>query len=146
MSIRATIVRTLDDEDIIVPNSTLVQSNVKNFTLEDNLYRVKVVVGVSYNSDMKLVREVLEKATGEVTWRDPAYPPRVLLLNFGDSAVVYETSAWMHDPFNYRIAASNLRETIWAAFKRAGIVIALPQLDVHVAETQTGGIPPLPGG
>src|SRR6478609_3056586 len=33
MSIRATIVRTLDEEDVIVPNSSLVQSNVKNFTL-----------------------------------------------------------------------------------------------------------------
>ena len=42
MSIRATIVRTLDEEDVIVPNSSLVQSNVKNFTLEDNIYRVRV--------------------------------------------------------------------------------------------------------
>ena len=135
MSIRATIVRTLDDEDIIVPNSTLVQSNVKNYTLEDNLYRVKVVVGVSYHSDLKLVREVLEKTTEAVTWRDRAFPPRVLLLNFGDSAVVYETSAWMHEPFNYRIAASDLRENIWLAFKRAGIVIALPQVELHLPET-----------
>jgi potassium-dependent mechanosensitive channel len=140
MSIRATIVRTLDDEDIIVPNSTLVQSNVKNYTLEDNLYRVKVLVGVSYDSDLKLVREVLEKTTAEVTWRDPAYPPRVLLLHFGASAVEYETSAWMHEPFNYRIASSDLREKIWVAFKRAGIVIAFPQLDVHFPRGLAGGL------
>jgi small-conductance mechanosensitive channel len=132
MSIRATIVRTLDDEDIIVPNSTLVQSNVKNFTLEDNLYRVKVAVGVSYDSDLKQVREVLERATLEVPWRDPAYPPRVLLIGFGPSAVEFETSAWMHDPFNYRLAASDLREAIWWAFKRAGITIAFPQVEVHL--------------
>jgi potassium-dependent mechanosensitive channel len=141
MSIRATIVRTLDDEDIIVPNSTLVQSNVKNYTLEDNLYRVKVMVGVSYDSDLKLVREVLEKTTAEVTWRDPAYPPRVLLLHFGASAVEYETSAWMHEPFNYRIASSDLREKIWVAFKRAGIVIAFPQLDVHFPRGLTASLP-----
>ena len=146
MSIRATIVRTLDDEDIIVPNSTLVQSNVKNYTLEDNLYRVKVVVGVSYNSDLKLVREVLEKTTGDVTWRDQSFPPRVLLLNFGDSAVIYETSAWMHEPFNYRIAASDLRENIWLAFKRAGIVIALPQLDLHLPEPLGSNVSATLGG
>jgi len=139
MSIRATIVRTLDDEDIIVPNSTLVQSNVKNYTLEDNLYRVKVQVGVSYESDLKVVRDVLEKTTLELPWRDKAYPPRVLLLNFGPSAVEYETSAWMHDPFNYRIAGSELREAIWVAFKRAGITIALPQLDVHVVRALATG-------
>jgi len=132
MSIRATIVRTLDDEDIIVPNSTLVQSNVKNYTLEDNLYRVKVMVGVSYDSDLKLVRDVLERTTSDATWRDKAHPPRVLLLNFGPSAVEYETSAWMHEPFNYRIASSDLREAIWLAFKRAGIVIAVPQMELHL--------------
>ena len=80
MSIRATIVRTLDDEDIIVPNSTLVQSNVKNYTLEDNLYRVKVKVGVSYESDLKQVRAVLTKAATDLPGRDAAYPPRTLLL------------------------------------------------------------------
>lgn len=135
MSIRATIVRTLDDEDIIVPNSTLVQSNVKNYTLEDNLYRVKVMVGVSYDSDLKVVREVLEKTTAEVPWRDRNYPPRVLLLNFGSSSVEYETSAWMHEPFHYRIASSDLREAIWWAFKRAGITIAYPQVDVHFPQS-----------
>ncbi|RYZ04357.1 MAG: mechanosensitive ion channel [Myxococcales bacterium] len=133
MSIRATIVRTLDDEDIIVPNSTLVQSNVKNYTLEDNLYRVKVVVGVSYESDLKLVREVLERTAADIPWRDRNHAPRVLLLNFAPSCVEYETSAWMHEPFHYRIASSELREAIWWAFKRAGIVIALPQLDVRLA-------------
>jgi potassium efflux system protein len=132
MSIRATIVRTLDDEDIIVPNSTLVQSNVKNFTLEDNLYRVKVKVGVAYDSDMKQVRQVLESAASGVSWRDPAYPPRVLLVDFAASSVEFETSVWMHDPFRYRIAASDLREAIWWAFKRAGIVIAFPQVQVHL--------------
>jgi len=140
MSIRATIVRTLDDEDIIVPNSTLVQSNVKNYTLEDNLYRVKVVVGVAYNSDLRQVREVLEKTTADIPWRDRNFPPRVLLLNFGPSSVDYEASAWMHEPFNYRIASSDLREAIWVAFKRAGIVIAFPQVDVHLPSALTAGL------
>lgn len=140
MSIRATIVRTLDDEDIIVPNSTLVQSNVKNYTLEDNLYRVKVVVGVAYDSDLKLVRDVLEKTTADVPWRDRNYPPRVLLLNFGASSVEYETSAWMHEPFNYRIASSDLREAIWVAFKRHNITIAFPQVDVHLPAALTAGL------
>jgi potassium-dependent mechanosensitive channel len=145
MSIRATIVRTLDDEDIIVPNSTLVQSNVKNYTLEDNLYRVKVMVGVSYDSDLKLVRDVLEKAALDLPWRDKAYPPRVLLLNFAPSCVEFETSAWMHEPFHYRIAGSELREAIWWAFKRAGIVIAVPQLDVHMVPPPVDGLSAAPG-
>ncbi len=148
MSIRATIVRTLDDEDIIVPNSTLVQSNVKNYTLEDNLYRVKVKVGVAYESDLRLVRAVLLKAAADVTWRDIAYPPRVLLVDFGDSAVDFEVSVWMHEPFNFRVAGSDLREAIWWGFKASGITIAFPQLDVHFTRALTGGVsarPTIPG-
>jgi potassium-dependent mechanosensitive channel len=132
MSIRATIVRTLDEEDVIVPNSSLVQSNVKNFTLEDNIYRVRVLVGVSYASDVPKVRSVLEDCARSMDYREPGFEPRVLLLNFGTSALEFETSVWMRDPWNHRIAASKLREAIWAAFKAQQISIAFPQVDVHI--------------
>ncbi|MET0790527.1 MAG: mechanosensitive ion channel domain-containing protein, partial [Polyangiaceae bacterium] len=132
MSIRATIVRTLDEEDVIVPNSSLVQSNVKNFTLEDNIYRVRVLVGVSYASDVPKVRSVLEACARSMDYREPGFDPRVLLLNFGLNALEFETSVWMRDPWNHRIAASKLREAIWAAFKEQQIQIAFPQVDVHI--------------
>ena len=131
MSIRATIVRTLDEEDVIVPNSSLVQSNVKNFTLEDNIYRVRVTVGVSYNSDIRQVRAVLEECARSMDYREKGFEPRVLLLAFGASALEFEASVWMRDPWNHRIASSKLREAIWLAFKEQQISIAYPQVDVH---------------
>ena len=131
MSIRATIVRTLDEEDVIVPNSSLVQSNVKNFTLEDNIYRVRVTVGVSYNSDVPHVKSVLERCAMSMDYREQGFEPRVLLLGFGQSALEFEASVWMRDPWNHRIAGSKLREAIWAAFKEEQISIAFPQIDVH---------------
>jgi small-conductance mechanosensitive channel len=132
MSIRATIVRTLDEEDVIVPNSSLVQSNVKNFTLEDNIYRVRVNVGVSYNSDVPKVKAVLEACARSMDYREQGFEPRVLLLGFGASALEFEASVWMRDPWNHRIAGSKLREAIWLAFKEQQIHIAFPQVDVHL--------------
>ncbi|MEO6600760.1 MAG: mechanosensitive ion channel domain-containing protein [Polyangiaceae bacterium] len=132
MSIRATIVRTLDEEDVIVPNSSLVQSNVKNFTLEDNIYRVRVLVGVAYSSDVPTVRSALLNCAKSMDYREPGFEPRVLLVNFGPSALEFEVSVWMRDPWNHRIAASTLRESIWAAFKAQEISIAFPQMDVHI--------------
>jgi len=132
MSIRATIVRTLDEEDVIVPNSSLVQSNVKNFTLEDNIYRVRVTVGVSYNSDVPRVKAVLEACARSMDYREKGYEPRVLLLGFGASALEFEASVWMRDPWNHRIAGSKLREAIWLAFRQEQISIAFPQVDVHI--------------
>ena len=55
MGIRATIARTLDDEEIIIPNATIVQSTVKNYTLQDSIYRLRATVGVVYDSDRALV-------------------------------------------------------------------------------------------
>jgi len=131
VSIRATIVRTLDEEDVIVPNSSLVQSNVKNFTLEDNLYRVRVTVGVAYSSDVPKVKAILESCANSMDYREQGFASRVLLLAFGPSALEFEAPVWMRDPWNHRIAGSKLREAIWLAFKEQQVTIAFPQVDVH---------------
>jgi small-conductance mechanosensitive channel len=132
MSIRTTIVRTLDEEDVIVPNSSLVQTNVKNFTLEDNIYRVRVTVGVSYSADVPQVKALLLECARSMDYSLKGYEPRVLLVNFGGSALEFEASVWMRDPWNHRIAGSKLRESIWAALKEQQIAIAFPQMDVHL--------------
>jgi potassium-dependent mechanosensitive channel len=61
MRIRATMVRTRNEEELIIPNSTLVQGAVKNYTLTDSRFLLGTVVGVTYGSDMQLVREVLTR-------------------------------------------------------------------------------------
>ena len=131
MAIRATIARTLDDEDIIIPNTSIVQATVKNYTLQDNLYRLRGQVGVIYGSDMALVREGLEGAMAALDWRCAEREPVVLLTEFADSSVNFEVSVWIDDPWRIKKARSDLNEAIWWALKQAGIVIAFPQVDVH---------------
>jgi potassium efflux system protein len=140
MGIRATVVRTLDDEDMIVPNSTLVQSTVKNFTHLDNLYRIRVNVGVSYASDLALVRHLLEKTADLAPFRERTHEPRVLLMDFGPSSVVYEISVWIKDPWAFRMRMSDLREAIWLELRQHGVTIAFPQIDVHLDERVAEGL------
>jgi small-conductance mechanosensitive channel len=132
MGIRATIARTLDDEEIIIPNATIVQSTVKNYTLKDSIYRLRATVGVVYGSDMALVKQTLQRVAVSMSWRNQTKEPLVFLNEFGDSAVVFEVSVWIDDPWVLRRARSDLNEAIWWAFKEKGIVIAFPQLDVHL--------------
>ena len=131
MGIRATVARTLDDEEIIIPNNTLVQNAVKNYTLADSLYRLRATVGVVYGSDMARVREVLHGVGEAIAWRSKARAPVVLLTEFGDSSVNFELSVWIDDPWLVRQRRSAVNDAIWWALKEAGIVIAFPQLDVH---------------
>jgi small-conductance mechanosensitive channel len=131
MGIRSTVARTRNDEEIIIPNSILAQSLVKNFTLGDPSYRVRVGVGVSYDSDMRLVRATLERIAAEQGWRLESSEPVILLSEFGNSSVDWEVSVWSDDAWAAPRNASQLREGIWNELKAEGIVIAFPQLDLH---------------
>jgi potassium-dependent mechanosensitive channel len=105
---------------------------VKNYTLRDALYRLRARVGVTYGSDVRQVRQVLEQTAAAITFRDLEKEPRILLLGFGNSSVDFEVSVWIEDPWHSQRALSELNEAIWWALKGAGITIAFPQLDLHL--------------
>jgi small-conductance mechanosensitive channel len=142
MGIRTTIVRTWREEELIMPNSAFAQATVKNYTMRDNEFRLGVEVGVAYDSDMKKVIEVLETTAHKVSWRLPEPEPRVLLQDFGDSAVIFGVYVNVDDPWKQRVYMSELRKAIWFAFIEANITIAFHQVDIHfdppVTEAFTG--------
>ncbi len=132
MGIRATVARTRDEEELIVPNSALVQSTVKNYTLRDASFRIRTRVGVAYHSDLDHVQSTLLATAEALEMRSTRFDPVVLLVEFGNSSIVFETSIWISDPWREQSARSALNMEIWRALKREGITIAFPQLDVHL--------------
>lgn len=151
MGLRSTVVRTLNEEELIVPNSNLVQSTVQNYTLRDAVMRLRAVVGVAYSSDVDRVFEVLDQGAREIPGQATGYEPVVLLSQFGNSSIDFEVSIWIDDPWSHRRKLSVLNRTIWRSLKKAGIVIAFPQLDVHFDKQivdsleRDGRAQPLPG-
>ena len=129
--IRSTIGQTLFEEDIIIPNSILVQSTVKNFTLKNSHYRLGASVGVTYGSDMRQVMEVLTKTAESMPWRLQKAPATVQMAEFGDSSVNFRIWVLTDKPWQRNQLTSELNQAIWFALKDAGITIAFPQLDVH---------------
>jgi small-conductance mechanosensitive channel len=132
MGIRTTVARTRDEEAIIIPNAALVQTSVKNFTLGDSMYRIRANVGVTYDSDMRRVRTALERAARGLPWRLQDHDPVVTMTEFADSSVDWQVSVWIDDPWRSRRFLSELLEAIWSAFQEDGVVIAFPQLDLHL--------------
>lgn len=130
MGIRSTIVRSRNEADLIVPNTTLAQSTVRNFTFMDRRCRVRCSVGVSYESDMGQVFDVLRKTATAFGPREQT-PPNIVMTAFGASSVDFEVSVWTTDAWNDRNTMSALYKAIWDALKEAEIEIAFPQLDVH---------------
>ena len=129
---RATVVTTLDNVDIIVPNGQFITEPVTNATFGDRRVRVKVKVGVAYGSDAERVRRTLLEVAeaSPALLRDP--PPQVLFRDFGESSLDFELQAWLADPRDENPVASGLRFAIDAAFRENGIEIPFPQRDLHL--------------
>jgi potassium efflux system protein len=129
--VRATIVRTKEEMDILIPNSKFIGSHFGNYTFRDPLCRISATVGVTYSSDLKQVREVLEAAAKSIEDQSKHHAPTVWLTDFGNSSVNYKVCIWIEKPWDYLRVLSALHEAVWWGLKNAGITIAFPQLDVH---------------
>jgi small-conductance mechanosensitive channel len=139
INLRSTIIMALDEKEIIVPNSQLVMEPVHNLTHYNNRYRIHVQVGVSYSSDVELVKktllevaqahpEVIKEPTRDM---ENVTAPFVRFTNFGDSSLDFELLAWIPDSFKRFDIASDLHFMVWQKFKEHNIKIPFPQRDVH---------------
>jgi small-conductance mechanosensitive channel len=144
LGMRTTLARNREDEEILVPNSHLVDATVKNFTLHDTVLRIRAQVGVEYSSDMARVMEVLQKTADAQPWRIQSHDPVVLMKEFGSSSVDFEVSVWTDDPWLAPRLRSKLMQGIWFALADADITIAFPQLDVHFDAPVTKALSGLP--
>jgi small-conductance mechanosensitive channel len=131
-------VATRDRTEYLIPNEDLITTQVVNWSFSDNLVRLKIAVGVSYNSDIHAVMGLMVAAADGVP-RVLAHPePICQLKDFGDSSVDMELYVWINDPENgVGNVSSAVRLAIWDSFKAHGIVIPFPQRDVHMTSQST---------
>ncbi len=131
---RSTRVVTGDNVEILVPNSSFLESNVTNWTLSDDQIRTRITVGVAYGSPVRKVEQLLLEAAKahEHVLPDPA--PQVLFADFGDNALVFQLLVWarIRRFVQRQRIESDLRFRIDELFREAGIVIAFPQRDIHL--------------
>ena len=98
INLRATIVRTKDEQTLVIPNSKLVQSIIENYTYRDVLCRLSVTVGVSYTAAYEHVQSTLENICAGLDWKSSHKAPQVLLTQLGDSTVQLKVYVWIEDP------------------------------------------------
>ncbi|MEM6639520.1 MAG: mechanosensitive ion channel domain-containing protein [Pseudomonadota bacterium] len=143
INIRATLVTTNDNVDILVPNSEFINNRVTNWTLRDGYRRTRIPFGVAYGTDKELVKKAALEAAAEVphilTGRH-AREPEVWLMGFGDSSLDFELVVWLRAESVKR--PSRVRADYnWAletALAKYGIEIPFPQRDINF---RTGRIP-----
>jgi potassium efflux system protein len=132
---RSTIVRTVDNTHLIVPNNRLLEQPVLNWTLSDDVVRRQIRLGVAYDSPTRKVAELLHGVVISVENVHKTPAPIVKFANFGENSLVFELSFWVSisDPVD---AENELRHRIAEVFAKEGIVMALPQRDVHLSSSK----------
>lgn len=121
---------TVDNKTVTLPNGTLANSNITNVASEP-VRRVDVSIGVSYDTDLKKAKSVLENVIRNnenvLTDRDIT----VFVDALGDSSITLTTRCWTAGE-NYWSTLWALRENYKEAFDENGISIPFPQMDVHI--------------
>jgi small-conductance mechanosensitive channel len=136
IKMRATIVKTLNNEHMIIPNSFFLEEKVVNKSYGDSKVRIDIPVGVSYSSDVFKVRELLLQVVenlskiNEDILADPK--PQVNFNGFGDSSLDFELFVWIKDPYHSRAIKSDIRFEIIKVFNENNIEIPFPQTDLHI--------------
>jgi potassium-dependent mechanosensitive channel len=133
IGVRAVSVLTRDGIEHLIPNENMMTNEVQNWSYSSRDVRVKIPIGVSYSSDMKLVEELLLRATKESPRVLNRPAPAVWMAGFGESSVDFEIQAWIIDPEegvgNVR---SDVLKRVWWLFKEHSIEIPFPQREIHV--------------
>ena len=131
VNLRSTIIRTLDDGDVVIPNSQIINNRVLNWSHRTSIARLKIPVGVSYDSEPILVTELLLKAA----YMEPAVcsqpMPKAMFMAFGEDALEFELWVWVDVNKRFNVQSA-LHFNIEYNLRQHNVEIAFPQRDVWI--------------
>lgn len=133
VNLRATVVSTFDNVDLIIPNSKLLDDTVINWTHSGSLIRTKLTFGVAYGSGIQAVKEIALRAATRHPDVAATPAPEIWLTELGDSALRFELMVWVDMLRASRpVVVSDLYAEILQEFAKAGIEIPFPQRELHL--------------
>jgi small-conductance mechanosensitive channel len=147
IGLRASVVRSDNGAEAVVPNADLVSSAVTNWTLSDRLCRVEMAVGIAYGNDPEemIVLRRDAAAAMECFLAEPA--PQALFKGFGDSSLDFVVRAWTDQGYERMQAlTSALGCARYRRLTEAGIDIPFPQRTVHLDGVSADALAVLEGG
>jgi len=129
---RATRIKTLDGDFVIIPNATISTEQIINYHAPSKLHARHLEVGVSYEASPNKVKDVMVKAALETDGVLKKHSPVVWLKDFGDFSITYELKFWIDNYGLYNEIEDEVRTRIWYSFKRNGIQIPFPIRNVYL--------------
>ena len=132
IQIFSTILTTVDNQTIIIPNGGLATGSLKNYSKQP-YRRVDIDVEVAYGSKPDVVRKVLLDIClkdSRIMTQD-AMKPFIPMTSMGSSAIVFQVRVWTESS-NYWGVKFDTTEKIYNRLAEEGIEIPFQQIDVHM--------------
>ena len=136
IGIRSTRIMTRDDIEITIPNSVIANSKIINESGGPyEKERVRLSVGVSYDSDIEKVRNILFSIAKKHELVSKDFDPRVRFRSFGESALMFQLLYWIDKPELRGRSIDQLNSEVFKAFKENNVEIPYPHRTVHLKKT-----------
>lgn len=132
IGIRASVIRTVNGSEIIVPNGRLISDPVTNWTFSSRQRGIEIRIGVAYGTDPNRVIELLKNvaAAHPLIVADP--PPQALFIDFGPDSLNFELRAWTNRFEDWAQIRSDLAVAINSIFAEENIQMPYAQRDLHL--------------
>jgi len=130
VGILTTEMKTPDNIQIIMPNSSIMGGSITNVSAHPTR-RVDMTVGVGYGDDLNKAKKIMEDllAADERVLKDPAVT--IAVANLGDSSVDFVVRPWVNSA-DYWAVKFDFTKAVKEKFDAEGISIPFPQRDIHV--------------
>lgn len=130
-----TIMKTVDNKVIIIPNSNIIGNNIINYSAEETR-RVDMVFGISYDDDIKKAKDILQQLLKEDSRILQAPEAIVAVSELGDSSVNFVVRPWVKSAHYWNVFF-DYHEKVKLTFDAEGISIPYPQRDIHMYQEAT---------
>ncbi|MFC6976358.1 mechanosensitive ion channel family protein [Halomicroarcula sp. GCM10025709] len=147
ITLRHTKIFTLDNTFLVIPNGSMRERDVVNYSAEDSRTRLSLDVLVTYESDIDEARRLVEEAAREVDnvigggpnirIGSARYPsaPTAYINTFGDHGVLLTLRYWVTEPYKLLAARSKVQTNVWARLDDADVEIAYPHSHLYFDDT-----------
>ncbi len=141
---RSTRFRTNDGIYLDIPNNEIVRQTIVNLHYPTSAHAMRIRVGAEYSVPPNRVKDALFRATAHAAGVLPDPPAKIFVIDYAESAVVYEIKFWLNDHADYNDICDAIRTNIWYEFKGQRITIPFPIRTLRLERKHVG--PPVHEG
>jgi len=132
IGMRATKIKTTDNIVVIIPNNEIMIRDIVNYTAGSDAIRVRINIGVAYNTDIVLAKKIILNVADGADWIMKEPLPKVVVKNFGESSIDLQARVWIYDARKRMDTISYITDKVKEVFDLSGVEIPFPRRDIII--------------